>query len=52
MPVEPLQLPAHDPKVKKFVLEGVSILRSQANLNVTKVVQELTALHAILSIAG
>jgi hypothetical protein len=54
MPVEP---PAHDPKVKKIVLEGVSILRSQPNLNVTKVVQELTALHgiesfAILSIAG
>ena len=57
MPVEPLQLPAHDPNVKKIVLEGVSILRSKPNPNVTKVVQELIALHGIesfpiLSIAG
>jgi hypothetical protein len=45
MSVKPLQLPAHDPKVKKIILEGISILQSQSNPNVAKVAQELTATH-------
>ena len=48
MPVKPLKLPAHDPKVKKIILEGVSILRSQSKPNVAKVAQELTAMHGII----
>jgi hypothetical protein len=48
MPVKPLKLPAHDPKVKKIILEGVSILQSQSNPNVAKVAQELTATHGIV----
>jgi len=33
MPFKPLKLPAHDPKVKKIILEGISILQSQSNPN-------------------
>jgi hypothetical protein len=43
MPVSPLQLPAHDLKVNKIVVQGISILQSQSNPNVAKVAQELTA---------
>ena len=48
MPDKPLRLPAHDPRVKKIILEGVLILRLQANPNVAKVAQELTATHGIV----
>jgi hypothetical protein len=48
MSIKPLQLPAHDPKVKKIILEGISILQSQSNPNVAKVAQELTATHGIV----
>ena len=48
MPPRPLQLPAHDLKVKKIILEGISILQSQPTPNVTKVAQELTAKHGII----
>lgn len=48
MPDKPLRLPAHDPKVKKIILEGISILQLQANPNVAKVAQELTATHGII----
>jgi hypothetical protein len=48
MPVKPLQLPAHDPKVKKIILEGISTLQSQSNSNIAKVDQELTATHGIV----
>ena len=48
MPAKPQQLPAHDPRIKKIILEGVSILQSQLEPNVANVAQELTAKHGII----
>jgi ribosomal protein S14 len=48
MPAKPLQLSAHDPKVKEIILEGISILQSHSKPNVAKVAQELTATHGIV----
>jgi len=48
MPAVLLKLPANDDRVKKIILEGVSILQSQRKPNVRKVAMELTAKHRIL----
>ena len=48
MPAAPLKLPANDDRVKKIILEGVSILQSQKKPNVRKVAIELTAKHHII----
>ena len=48
MPAAPLKLPANDDRVKKVILEGVSILQSQKKPNVHKVAIELTVKHHII----